>query len=53
MFAYAELNRLDRLALGASTENVQPASARDRIDEMSDEQVIAELARLRSQVTIN
>ena len=44
----AELYRLDRLALGASTENVQPATTRDRIDDMTDEQVIAELARLRN-----
>ena len=48
----AELYRLDRLALGASTENVQPATTRDRIDEMTDEQVLAELSRLRGSATV-
>ena len=49
--SYAELYRLDRLALGASTENVQPATARDRIDEMTDAEVIEELQRVRERVS--
>jgi hypothetical protein len=49
----AELYRLDRLALGASTDNVQPAITRDRIDEMSDDEVMEELQRVRARVTIN
>lgn len=49
----AELYRLDRLALGASTDNVQPATTRDRIDEMSDDEVLIELKRLRGNETVN
>jgi hypothetical protein len=52
----SELYRLDRLALGASTDNVAPATTRDRIDEMSDDEVMAELHRMRArtiEATVN
>ena len=42
-----ELYRCDRLALGASTDNIQPAMPRDRFAEMSDDELQAELGRLR------
>jgi hypothetical protein len=42
-----ELYRCDRLALGASTDNIQPALPRDRFAEMSDDELQAELGRLR------
>jgi hypothetical protein len=48
VIAWAELMRMDRLALGAATEHVQPAMVKDRIDQMSDAEVMAELERLRT-----
>jgi hypothetical protein len=48
--AFSELYRLDRLALGASTENIQPAVARDRFAEFTDEQLDAELERMREKL---
>ena len=42
-----ELYRCDRLALGASTDNIQPAMPRDRFAEMSDDELQSELGRLR------
>ena len=54
ILSMAELYRLDRLALGASTDNVSAATTRNRIDDMSDEEVLAELERVRSRVvTVN
>jgi hypothetical protein len=50
--AFSELYRLDRLALGASTDNVQPAPVRDRFAEMSEEELFAELDRVRQQPMI-
>ena len=50
--ALVELYRCDRLALGASTENLQPAPMRDRFAEMSEEELFAELARVREQPMI-
>jgi hypothetical protein len=53
--AFTELYRCDRLALGASTENLQPAAARDRFADMSDEELVEELKRVRARnnITIN
>jgi hypothetical protein len=46
--AHCELYRLDRLVLGASTENVQPAPIHDRLAEMSEEELQTELKRIRA-----
>ena len=53
--AFGELYRLDRLALGASTDNVQPTMPHDRFADMSDEDLVEELKRVRARnnVTIN
>jgi len=37
------------LALGASTDNIQPAVTRDRFAEMSDEELQAALERVRKK----
>jgi hypothetical protein len=53
VMAFAELYRLDRLALGASTDNVQPASVGDRLRDMTDEELDAELERVRAKPLLN
>jgi hypothetical protein len=50
--AFIELYRCDRLALGASTENIQPAPMRDRFAEMSEAELFAELDRVRDEPMI-
>ena len=50
--AFVELYRCDRLALGASTENLQPAPTRDRFAEMTEAELFAELDRVREQPMI-
>jgi hypothetical protein len=50
--AFVELYRCDRLALGASTENVQPAPTRDRFAEMTEAELFAELERVRDEPMI-
>ena len=50
--AFVELYRCDRLALGASTENIQPAPTRDRFAEMTEAELFAELDRVREQPMI-
>jgi hypothetical protein len=51
--AFSELYRLDRLALGASTDNVQPATMGDRLRDMTDEELDAELERVRAKPLLN
>jgi hypothetical protein len=50
--AFAELFRMDRLALGASTDNVAVASTQSRYDDMTEEQLMEELRQVRKRVTI-
>jgi transposase-like protein len=50
--AFAEVYRMERLALGASTDNVMTAVAPNRYDEMSEEELIEELRQVRQRVTI-
>lgn len=53
VMAFAELYRLDRLALGASTDNVMPATMGDRLRDMTDEELEAELERVRAKPLLN
>lgn len=47
---FEALYRLDRLALGASTDNIQPASTREsRLMELSDDELLSELKRVRAE----
>lgn len=51
--AFSELYRLDRLALGASTDNLAPANTREsRLAEMSDDELDGELKRVRAMSTM-
>jgi hypothetical protein len=50
--AFAELYRMDRLALGASTDNVAVASNASRYDSMSEEELLKELQQVRERVAI-
>ena len=51
--AFAELYRMDRLALGASTDNVGAASTSPtNYDSMSEDELLEELRQVRSRVTI-
>jgi hypothetical protein len=50
--AFAELYRMDRLALGASTDNLAPATSQSKYDEMTEEQLLEELKQVRSRFTI-
>ncbi len=51
--AFSELYRLDRLALGASTDNVMPATTADRLSAMTDDEIEAELERVRKRPLLN
>jgi hypothetical protein len=50
--AFAELFRMDRLALGASTDNVAVASTQSSYDNMTEEQLVEELRQVRQRVGI-
>jgi hypothetical protein len=51
--AFAELYRMDRLALGASTDNVAVASTQaSQYDNMSEEELLKELRQVRERVAI-
>jgi hypothetical protein len=49
---FCELFRMDRLALGASTDNLTPAFPQNKYDDMSEDDLIAELRRVRASSTI-
>jgi transposase-like protein len=49
---FCELFRMDRLALGASTDNLTPAFPQNKYDDMSEDELVAELRRVRATSTI-
>jgi len=52
VFAFSELYRVDRIALGVASDNLTPVEQRDRFSEMSETELLSELERVRTQPLI-
>ncbi len=50
--AFSELYRLDRIALGVASDNQPPSQQRDRFSEMTDDELLGELERVRKEPLI-
>lgn len=50
--AFSELYRLDRIALGVASDNQPPSQQRDRFTDMSDDELMSELERVRREPLI-